>query len=51
MLVSIFVTIALLSIGYCCNGKLEPSRSRTSKKIYEKTIITQTVEMVLRRIE
>jgi len=43
--------MAVFSTGYRCNGKLEPSKSSTSKKIYEKVIITLAMEIVRQKTE
>jgi len=51
MLVSTSGTMAVFSTGYRCNGKLEPSRSSTSKKTYEKAIITQAMEIARQKTE
>jgi len=50
MFASTSETMAVLSRGDR-RGKFEPSRSSTSKKIYEQTIITQTMEMARQRSE
>jgi len=43
--------MAVFSTGYCRNGKVEPSRSSTSKKMYEKAAITQAIEIARQKIE
>jgi hypothetical protein len=51
MFVSTSGMMALVSTGYRCSGKLDPSRSSTSKKMYESTIITQAMEIARQRTE
>jgi len=51
MLVSTSVTMAALSTGNRCNGKLEPSKSSTWKKMYEKVTITQAMEIAREKTE
>jgi hypothetical protein len=43
--------MAAFSTGNRCNGKLEPSRSSTSKKMYDKATITQPMEIARKKTE
>ena len=51
ILVSTSGTMAAFSTGNRCNGKLEPSRSSTSKKMYEKATTTQATEIARKKTE
>src|SRR5215813_12529564 len=50
-LVSSSGTMTVFSTGNRCNGRLEPSRSSTSKKMQEKATITQTMEIACKKTE